>query len=123
MQEKELRKMTRSELIEIIYAMQQNEKALIAEKEELQAKLDDRILRVNKAGSIAEAALSVNKVLEACQQSANDYLASIAKVQEETKQKAEQILTQARKRADEIVKEAQIEASKKLPEVKAKEDE
>lgn len=123
MQEKELRKMTRSELIEIIYALQQNEKRLIAEKEELQAKLDDRVIRINNAGSLAEASLAVNQIFEACQMAANDYLRSIAYMHEETERRAKHIMAQTKKRSDQILKEAHERAAEMQAEAEANEDE
>ncbi len=77
MAEKELRKMNRTELIEIIYALQQNEKTLRAQVEELTRQLEDKHLRLERAGSIAEAALSMNHIFEAAQAAADQYLLSV----------------------------------------------
>ncbi len=74
---KELKRMSRQELIEIIYDMKKTEIALRKELEEAQEKLLDRQLRVETAGSIAEAALSINRVMEAAQAAADDYLRSV----------------------------------------------
>ena len=64
MAERELRHMSRTELIEIIYA-------------ELEQQLADRTLRLEKAGSIAEAALALNHVFEDAQAAADAYLSSV----------------------------------------------
>ncbi len=72
-----MRKMNRTELIEIIYALQQDEQALRQTNEELTAQLQDRILRIESAGSIAEAALSLNHVFEDAQEAAEQYLQSV----------------------------------------------
>ncbi|MCD7763292.1 MAG: hypothetical protein LUI14_08875 [Lachnospiraceae bacterium] len=77
MAEKELRRMNRTELIEIIYALQQNGKMLQQEKEELQRQLKDRTIRIENAGSIAEAALSLNRIFEDAEAAAQQYLDSI----------------------------------------------
>ncbi|MCC8356479.1 MAG: hypothetical protein LJU34_01275 [Oscillospiraceae bacterium] len=106
MAEKELRKMNRTELIEIIYALQQNEKALRAENEELHQQLEDRVLRMESTGSIAEAALSLNHIFEDAQQAAQQYLDSIRATESE----AEQIVIQARQEAERTVAEAQARA-------------
>lgn len=47
------------------------------EKEELEEQLRQRAIKLDRAGSIAEAALSLNRVFEAAQQAADDYLLSI----------------------------------------------
>lgn len=77
MAEKELRKMSRTELIEIIYALQQNEKTLREENKELCRQLEDKTIRIENAGSIAEAALSLNRIFEDAQAAAQQYLDSV----------------------------------------------
>ncbi|MCD7758045.1 MAG: hypothetical protein LUH45_07730 [Clostridiales bacterium] len=106
MADKELRKMNRTELIEIIYALQQNERALREENERLQAQLDDKVLRIEKAGSIAEAALSLNRIFEDAEQAALQYLTSIR----EANDSAEQILEDARREAETILAQAKEKA-------------
>ncbi len=75
--EKELRKMNRTELIEIIYVLQQNEKTLRRENEELKEMLKEKTIRIAEAGSIAEAALSLNRIFEDAQAAAEQYLHSV----------------------------------------------
>ncbi|MCD8378749.1 MAG: hypothetical protein LUC95_00155, partial [Lachnospiraceae bacterium] len=70
MAEKELRKMNRTELIEIIYALQQNEKSLRRENEDLHEQLEDKTIRLEKSGSIAEAALGLNHIFEDAEKAA-----------------------------------------------------
>ncbi|MCD8346691.1 MAG: hypothetical protein LUD16_01830, partial [Lachnospiraceae bacterium] len=82
MADKELRKMNRTELIEIIYALQQNEHSLRAENKELRRQLDDKLLRMKNAGSIAEAALSLNQVFEDADAAARQYVDSLRYVDE-----------------------------------------
>ncbi len=77
MAEKELRRMSRTELIEIIYALQQENDALREQADALQAKLDDKSIRLEQAGSIAEASLALNRVFEDAQAAADQYLASV----------------------------------------------
>ena len=77
MAEKELRRMSREELVEIIYAMQQSQHQLEQQNEELRTRLDDRTLKWEQAGSLAEAALSLNHVFEDAQAAADQYLASL----------------------------------------------
>ena len=67
MADRELRHMSRTELVEIIYALKQSEDALRKENEVLTARLQDRQIHIQKAGSIAQAALELNHVFEAAQ--------------------------------------------------------
>jgi len=93
--EKELRRMNRTELIEIIYALQQNKKTLREENEKLRHQLKEKLLRMENAGSIAEAALSLHHIFEDAQDAASQYLES---------------LQYAHDNADKIVDEARIQA-------------
>ena len=70
MKEKDLRRLSRKDLVDIIYRLQK-------ENEELHRQIEDRTIRIGEAGSIAEAALAVNRVMEAAQAAAEDYLHSI----------------------------------------------
>ena len=69
--------MSRTELVEIIFALKQSEDNLRAENAVLTAQLQDRQLRIENAGSIAQAALELNHVFEAAQAAADDYAASV----------------------------------------------
>ena len=64
MAERELRRMNRMELIEIIYALKQHEEELERQNDKLRRQLADRTLRLEQVGSIAEAALSLNRYLK-----------------------------------------------------------
>lgn len=77
MAERELRRMNRMELIEIIYALKQHEEELERQNANLRQQLADRTLRLEQVGSIAEAALSLNRVFEAAQAVADQYLESV----------------------------------------------
>ncbi len=106
MKDKELRKMSRMELIEIIYALQQNEKMLRTENTELKRKLEDKKIKIENAGSIAEAALELNRVFEDAQSAAEQYINS---AQEAAEIKAGQIIAEAEAKAAEIRAEAENE--------------
>lgn len=77
MAKRELRRMNRMELIEIIYALKQHEEELEQQNAKLRRQLADRTLRLEQAGSIAEASLLLNRVFEAAQAAADQYLESI----------------------------------------------
>ena len=52
-EEKELRKMNRTELIEIIYALKKEEEEVNQKLEEAEQQLQNRTIQIAKAGSIA----------------------------------------------------------------------
>lgn len=110
MAEKELRRMSREELVEIIYAMQQKQQELEKQNQDLQAKLEERTLKWQNAGSLAEAALSLNHVFEAAQAAADQYLASVQAGQDEANARAEEIKAQAQAEADKLLADARRDA-------------
>ena len=77
MPDRELRRMRRAELVEIILALKQTEDRLRAENAALSAQLQERQIHIENAGSIAQAALELNHVFEAAQAAADDYAASV----------------------------------------------
>ncbi len=104
MADKELRKMSRIELIEIIYSFLQKEEELKQEIERLQTELNERNIQMEKAGSIAEASLQLNHIFEAAQQAADQYLLSVMNMNDE--QKADTLLELTKKQCREMQREA-----------------
>ena len=71
----------------------------------LQAELQDRHIKLSKAGSIAEAALSVTNVFAEAQASADLYLQEIAQLKEETEKQCAQRIAEAEKSVREILED------------------
>lgn len=113
MTDKELRKLSRYELVDIIYELQkqaiENQKLL----EQLREKLDERELKLSNSGSIAQAALEVNNVFETAQNAADQYLFSV-KAQNKEAEKAEKAALEARREAEKIILEAKKESERIL---------
>jgi vacuolar-type H+-ATPase subunit H len=102
---KELRKLNRRELIDIIYQMKKTEQQMQEQIAALQAELEEKRLRLSQAGSIAEAALAVTNVFSAAQEAADLYLNEIACMKTETERECKKILEQTRKAAADILPE------------------
>ncbi len=109
MADRELRRMHRAELIEIIYALKQREDQLTKENAALTAQLQDRQIRLSEAGSIAQAALELNRLFEAAQAAADDYLLSVKASHPDTDPAADPA-AQARAEAQQILAQARAEA-------------
>lgn len=77
MDTKDLKKLKRGDLLEILVEISEENDRLKAENAKLKEQLEDKILIMNKAGSIAEASLRLNEVFETAQAAADQYLASI----------------------------------------------
>lgn len=73
----ELRKLKRSDLLEILVEQGKENEELKARVDELEKKLADREIRINNAGTIAQAAFEMNGVFEAAQAAAQQYLDNI----------------------------------------------
>jgi len=77
MTDKELKRLGKSDLIEIIYQQKKQELELRQQLEDAEQKLADRRIRIAESGSLAEAALKINGIFEAAQEAADTYLAEI----------------------------------------------
>ena len=77
MTDKELKRLKRVDLLELLIAQSRENDRLRAELEEMRSKLEAKELTLEKAGSIAEAALRLNKVFEAAQLAADQYILSV----------------------------------------------
>ena len=95
MPDRELRHMRRTELVEIILALKQSEDRLRAENAALSAQLQERQIHIENAGSIAQAALELNKVFEAAQAAADEYVASVLAANKNTDAAASALRAQA----------------------------
>lgn len=78
LQEKDLRKLKRSELLEIMLAQSEEIDRLRAQIAEKDAQLQDRRIAIEQSGSIAEASLKLTKIFEEAQKAADLYLANVA---------------------------------------------
>lgn len=94
MTDKELQRLRRSELLEILLAQQKQIDSLKKELADANEQLAERKIVIEKSGSIAEAALKLNGIFEAAQRAADQYLYSIgvASAPEETLQTADRSL-------------------------------
>jgi hypothetical protein len=77
MTEKELRRLNRAQLLEMLLRETERNETLQKELDEANAQLADRRITAERAGSIAQASLQLNGVFEACQRAADQYLENI----------------------------------------------
>ena len=80
MQQKDLHKLGKTDLLTLIYKQEKQIQKLTKEIEDLNQQLENRTIQMKEAGSIAEASLKINKIFEAAQQAADEYLESIKEV-------------------------------------------
>lgn len=83
MTDKELRRLSRSELLEMMISLTEENEKLKLRLEQVEAQFQDRRIMIDKAGSIAEAALQLNNVFEAADRAAQQYLENVRRMVEE----------------------------------------
>lgn len=77
MEKRDLSKLKRSELLEIMLAQSEEIDRLRAEVAEKDRQLEDRQIKIAESGSIAEASLKLTKVFEEAQKAADLYLDNV----------------------------------------------
>ena len=106
MTDKEFKRLSRAQLIDIIYKLQLELDKVNEEKQELESKLADKRLRLQSAGNIAEAALEINDCFRSAQNAAEQYLNEIKAIREETEAERQRILKEAQAQAEAIIASA-----------------
>ena len=84
MTEKELRRLSRRELLEMLITRTMENERLTEELQQARKELSDREFIQERAGSMAEAALQLNGVFEAADRAAREYLETIRRMAEES---------------------------------------
>jgi len=104
MTEKDLKKLNRYQLLELLIAQTERADKLQLRLEEVEKQLSEREMNISSMGSIAEASLQLGGVFQAAQESAEIYL-------REAQQRAREIEEAANKKAERIVANA-VETAK-----------
>lgn len=108
MTDKEFKRLSRSQLIDIIYQFQLKQEELAAENEKLKRALADKRILVNNSGNIAEAALEIHNVMQSAQSAAEHYLEEI---QHRVDSEYQKIMKDARAEAAALLEKAKSEAA------------
>lgn len=113
MTEKELKRLNRVELLELLLIQTRETERLRMMLETAQQKLENREIQIGKCGTLAEATLVVNGVLEAAQATADHYLENIARMERETREKCRKMLEEAEAEATRILTDAKAHRAEK----------
>lgn len=111
MTDKALRKLSRKDLLELLLDQAKELELLRSELNQANKQLANRKIELDKAGSIAEAALQINGVFNAAQDACAQYIHNItelsqqqeeicAKMEQDTQKKCDKMLADAQLRAD-----------------------
>ena len=108
MTDKEFKRLSRFQLIDIIYELQLKQEELAAENERLSKALADKRLRISQVGNLAEAALEIHNVMQTAQEAAEHYLEEVRLRADNEEQL---ILSEAKEKAAAILAKAEKEAA------------
>lgn len=107
MTDKEFKRLSRAQLIDIIYQLQLQVDELEERNQSLEKALEDKRLRIENAGNIAQAALEINDCFRSAQNAAEQYLTEIKTMYAEIDVQRQKILDDAWAEAAEIMANAQ----------------
>ena len=117
MTDRDLQKLKRIELLEILIEQGKTIERLEMELAEANKKLEDRNLQFKEAGSIADAAVQVTGILEAAQSAAHIYLENVQKMEQETKDRCEEMERETLERCQNMIIETEKSVDKKWEEI------
>ena len=115
MTDRELRKLSRSDLLEMLVDLSEEHNLVKQQLKAAEEKLNNRQIMIDNAGSIAEAALQLNGVFEAAEAASEQYmesLRSLSQRQDEICRRIEwECREQAKRRLEEVERKCmQMEA-------------
>ncbi len=142
MTDREVQKLKRAELLEILIEQSETIESLKKEVAQLKSQLEDRKIRMENVGSIAEASLQLNGVFEAAQSAAQQYIENVRYLNEnqeklcsemerktkeacevkeqETKEKCERLRKETAETCKKMLDDAKVGADKQWAEVSEK---
>lgn len=118
--DQELHKLNRKELLELLLDQSRQIDSLREQLQQAQAQLTSRQLLLNKAGSIAEASLQLNRVFEAAQSAAEQYLENVQTFSERQTMVCRKLETESQQKADALLSEMQTRCQAMEAETRAK---
>lgn len=85
MSNKSLSKLTRSELLDLLYEQEKRVEELEKRNKQLQAEVEDRKIKLSKVGSIADASMALSNVFAEAQKAVDLYLENVQGIVREKK--------------------------------------
>ena len=120
MTEKELRRLSRADLLEMLIAQSEELREVKERLAAAETALASRIIEINNAGSIAEASLQLNGVFEAAQAACAQYTESIRSLNKRTELICRQMEKDSRRQADSLLEETRRKCEQMETEAMAK---
>ena len=104
---KELKKLNRRELVDVIYQLKKNEEQMQEKIDALETELQDRRMHLSEVGSIAEATTDITGIFSVAQSTADLYLQEISSMKEDAQRESEKMIEEAEKKVEEAEKKVE----------------
>ena len=108
MTEKELRHLSRKELLEILIDQTKEITSLRDTVQKLETELTERRIAIAESGSLAEASLKLNGLFADADKAAKQYLENAGLIEKEARKKADEIVAEAEKIRSAKIHEANL---------------
>lgn len=108
MTDKELRKLGRTELLEMLLRQTKEVERLQELLDEANAKLESKELIMDEVGSIAEASLEVHGIFASAQKAADLYLENVRRMTEKQECDLERAEQESKEKVEKMTREAEI---------------
>ena len=113
---KELKKLNRGELLEMLIIQTRKAEALEKKLAEANEGLMSRELQIKEAGNLAEAVMRLNGIFEAAQNASSQYMENIDLLKARCREECDGIRQEAEAEAEKIIKAARQEAERIISE-------
>lgn len=120
MNTKELKSLSRSDLLEMLIMQTDRVERMEIELEEAKRKAEARDIIIAKSGTLAEAAMQINEVWKAADQAAAQYLGNVLRMYDEQEQKYAQLEKEYAQRSKELMADSVQKAEDMLSEAEQK---
>lgn len=111
MTDKEIRRLSRAELLEMLIEQSKELEQTRIQLTEAKKKLEDRKICLDRAGTIAEAAFQLNGVFDAAQAAAQQYLENIRGLSERQEQICAEMERQTRQKCEAMERETEAKCA------------
>lgn len=111
MTDQELRKLTRKDLLEMLLKQSEEIQELKEKLNQAEAALQERTIKLEQAGSIAEASLQLNGVFEAAQSACQQYIESIQKMKQHQEDVCTRTIKESQTKVDSMLQTAKTQSA------------
>ena len=111
MTDREMKKLSRTQLLEMLLVQSREVSQLREELSRMQTQLDSRKIQVSESGNLAEASLKLSGIFEAAQTAADQYLQNVVALSEATRERCLEMEAQTQRKCEEMIRTAQEESA------------